>query len=256
VFGAIEATGEWTEFFGRALVSCLWTPRFMSEVLKRTAELIRGTTVLMFVMNGFIGMSVANYFFFFFRAIGASDYLGLVSGYASPRQTATTMFGYVFVSKVCCGFTAELGAMKIQQEVDALDATGIDPMHYLVATRIVAVILFTPIACAVALVGQLAGTYFDSVTILHGIAPQILTSVHWSVQNPADQLFALLTMLAIAVPTAITACFCGLRATGGPAEVGSAVARGVLINLILLHVIAVTCAVIFYAGDIHLAIGG
>jgi phospholipid/cholesterol/gamma-HCH transport system permease protein len=253
---ATKATGEWTEFFGRTVIGTAGTLRYFSEILRQAAIMIRGTSVLVLVMNIFLGMSVANFGFFFLRSIGAGDFMGLLSGYVGPRQTGPTMFGYVFVAKICCGITAELGAMKIQQEVDALESTGVDAMRYVVGTRMAAVLIFTPIACAMALIGQIGGVYIDTVHILDGISASTLLSVNWSVQTLNDQLYSLITMFAIAITTTTTACFFGLRTVGGPAAVGQSVARGVFANLVILHVVSAFCAILFYGGDIKLPIGG
>ena len=138
VRSGLRETGELTQFGGRALVGLAGTPRFASEAMRQAAQMIRGTWLLMLAMNVFIGMTLVNFAFFFLRSIGAGDYLGLTSGYAQPRQVATTMFAYVFAAKVCCGFTAEIGAMKINQEIDAYGSTGVDPLRYVVGTRLFA----------------------------------------------------------------------------------------------------------------------
>jgi phospholipid/cholesterol/gamma-HCH transport system permease protein len=146
--------------------------------------------------------------------------------------------------------------MRIQQEIDALESTGVDPMRYLVGTRVLGVLIFVPVGAMVALIGCLIGIYLNTVTVLHGISPHVLLDVNWSVQTISDQLIATVTMGAIAVTTAIVACFYGLRTRGGPAAVGSSVARSLYLNLVLLHVIGVFFAVFFYGTDLRLPIGG
>jgi phospholipid/cholesterol/gamma-HCH transport system permease protein len=94
------------------------------------------------------------------------------------------------------------------------------------------------------------------VVLLHGIPGNVLLDVHWSVQTLADYFFTLITITAIAVPTALIACFYGLRTTGGPAAVGGSVARSVLVNIVLLHLIAAFFAVLVYGTDLRLPIGG
>jgi phospholipid/cholesterol/gamma-HCH transport system permease protein len=254
--GALDGAGEWTTFFGRTVKGTFGTFPYFSEVLRQAAIMIAGTSLLMFVMNIFQGASVANFGFFFLRAIGAGDFMGLVSGYAGPRQTGVTMFGYVFCAKICCGMTAEIGAMKIQQEIDALESTGVDTMRYIVGTRMAAVLIFVPIAAALALIGQIVGVYIITVTIVHGIAPSTLLNVNWAVQTINDQIYSLFTMGLIAVVTASVAMFFGLRASGGPANVGAAVAKGILANLVILHLISAFCAIMFYGGSSKLPIGG
>lgn len=252
----VRGVGEWTEFAGRSVKGTLGTPRYFSEVLRQAAILVRGTSGVMFLINGFMGMTIAAVGYFILRAIGAADYIGLISGYGIPHQTGTTVFGYVFAAKVCCGMAAELGAMKIQQEVDALEMTGVDSMRYVVGTRIAATLIYVPIGCAIALFAQTAGAYFGATFILNGVSGTTLLDVSWGMQNPQVEFIALIICFAIGISCAITACFFGLRATGGPAGVGTVVAQSLLVNLVLVHVLAGGLAVVFYGNDINLPIGG
>jgi len=254
--GFLQEMGDLVQFAGRAIVAIPGSVRYTSEALRQAAMMLRGTIALLFVMEIFLGFSTTNFAFFFLRSIGASDYMGIISGYAGPRQLGPTMFAYVFTARVCCGMAAELGAMRIQQEVDALESTGVDPMRYLVGTRLVGVLIFVPIASMVALLAILAGVYLNTVTVLNGIAPHVLMDVNWSTQTIADQFISMATMSAIAVVTAITACFYGLRTRGGPAAVGSSVARSIFMNLVLLHLLSVSFAVFFYGTGLRLQIGG
>jgi phospholipid/cholesterol/gamma-HCH transport system permease protein len=254
--GFLREIGDLVIFTGQALRALPGSLRYASEGLRQASMMFRGTILLMFVMEIFLGSSSTNFAFFFLRSIGASDYMGVVSGYAGPRELAPTMFAYVFAARVCCGMAAELGAMKIQQEIDALESTGVDPMRYLVGTRLMGALIFVPVGAMVALIGILVGVYLNTVTVLHGIAPHVLLDVNWSVQTISDQLIAVLTMGVISVATAIVACFYGLRTSGGPAAVGTSVARSLYMNLVLLHLIAVFFAVFFYGGGLRLPIGG
>jgi phospholipid/cholesterol/gamma-HCH transport system permease protein len=248
--------GELVTFSLRVLGNLPGTLRYFSEVLRQASIIIRGTTVLMLYLNICLGISVVTFAFFLLRTLGASEFVGLFSGYITPRQVAPTMFGYVIAAKVCTGMSAELGAMRIQQEVDALETTGVEPLQYLVGTRVLGFLIFVPIACAVALIGQWIGDYIDGVVVLHGVPAATLTRLQWSVQGIGDQLYALVSMLMIALPCAIVACFYGLRAKGGPASVGSVAARAVMINLIIVHVVSGLLGVAYYGSNLRLPIGG
>jgi phospholipid/cholesterol/gamma-HCH transport system permease protein len=248
--------GELTAFSFRAVGAVPGSLRYVSEIMRQAALIIRGTSLLMLVMNAFLGISVVNFGFFFLRSIGASDYTGLATGYVDIRQCANLMFGYVFAAKVCCGFAAELGAMKINEEIKAYESTGVDTMRYVVGTRLVAVLIFIPIGGIIALLGSTLGSYFSAVVVLHGLSSSGFLDVHWSVQTISDQLYTLIGIWFIAVFTAITACFYGLRTEGGPDKVGATVARSLVVNLVLVHLIGVFWAVLFYGTNIHLPIGG
>ena len=254
--GFLREMGDLVVFAGQTVAALPGSLRYASEGLRQAALMLRGTILLMFVMEIFLGFTTTNFAFFFLRSIGASDYMGVVWGYAGPRQIAPSMFAYVFAARVCCGMAAELGAMRIQQEIDALESTGVDPMRYLVGTRLIGVLVFVPVGAMVALLGCLVGIYLNTVTVLHGIAPNVLMDVGWSVQRLADEAISTLTMGAIAIATATIACFYGLRTRGGPAAVGQSVARSLYMNLVLLHVVAMFFAVFFYGTDLHLPIGG
>jgi phospholipid/cholesterol/gamma-HCH transport system permease protein len=254
--GGIRELGELMIMIGQSLAALIFTPRYLSEILRSASSMIRRTSLLMFVMNGFLGMSIVNAAYFFLRGIGASDFLGTISGYAVPRILAVLMFGYVFTAAVCCAIAAEIGAMKINQEVDAYESTGVDPLRYLVGTRFIGMLIFLPLGVLLALLGELAGTYLNSVIILKGIGGAQLLDLHWSVQTVSDQIYAFTTMAAIATITTLVACFYGLRTRGGPAAVGEAVARSLLVNLVIVHVIAAAFAVLYYSGNLALPIGG
>jgi phospholipid/cholesterol/gamma-HCH transport system permease protein len=255
IAGLFAEAGELTAFSVRALAALPGSTRYASETLRHAAAIIRGTSLLTLVMNAFLGISVVNFGFFFLRSIGASDYTGLASGYVDIRQCANLMFGYVFAAKVCCGFAAELGAMKINEEIKAYESTGVDPMRYVVGTRLLAAAIWVPIGGILALLGSTLGSYTAAVVLLHGLSAPAFLDVHWSVQTISDQLYTLIGIAFIALFTAIAACFYGLRTEGGPSAVGSTVARSLVVNLVLVHLIGVFFAVYFYGTDIRLPIG-
>jgi phospholipid/cholesterol/gamma-HCH transport system permease protein len=254
--GMLQETGEIADFSVRAIKAAPGSARYMSEVARQARTLVRDSSLLMFVMSGFLGISTMNFAFFFLRSIGASDYLGLVLGYIDPREAAITMFGYVFTAKVCCGYAAELGSMKIQQEVDALESTGVDPLRYIVGTRLLAVVFYAPIAALLCVLGSGLGSWFGGVVVLNGVSSQVFFSVYWSVQTVADQVYAVFGIMLIAIATTVVACYFGLRTRGGPAAVGGSVAKSLVVNLVLCHLIAALVTVYFYGTSINLPIGG
>jgi phospholipid/cholesterol/gamma-HCH transport system permease protein len=251
----IREVGDLTAFAGSTAKALPGAVQYISETLRQTAIMVRGTTVLTFVLNLFFGAEIVNFLYFFIRSIGAGDELGVV-GYAAPRQLATTMFCFIFSAKVGCGMTSEIGTMRINQEIDAFESTGVDPMRYVIATRMAATLLFLPYAVAISLLALYFGQYFEAITVLHGLAPASFSQVYWGIQTSTDQMFALVTMGVIAVSTTTVSCFYGLRTRGGPAAVGDAVARSVVINLVLGIVIASTFAAGFYGSNLHTSLGG
>jgi phospholipid/cholesterol/gamma-HCH transport system permease protein len=243
---ALREAGQLGIFFKDAAVALPGSFAYFSEALRHAAMMVTGTVVLLFAMELFQGASIANVGYFLLRGIGAGDFFGLVAAFGVPRFTCALMFGYVFAAKICCGMTAQLGAMKIQQEVDAFESTGIDPRRYLVGTRIIAVLLFLPVAFVVAYFGDLMGCVGVSVTLSKGLSGSTFYSTFWSSQQVSDLLFMGACFVSVAMFCTVVACFYGLRTRGGPAEVGSAVARSLVVNLVGVHLIVATFAATWY----------
>src|SRR5580692_3798852 len=172
----LRELGELVVFSFEALRALPRSTRYLSEALRLNAVITRRTTLLLFTMTAFIGVAAANFAFFFLRSIGASDFTGIVPGVLDTRQIAPQMFAYVFAGSVCCGMAAELGAAKIQQEIAAYEAEGVDPMAILVGTRVIAVLMYVPLATLVSIFGCFVGGFAVIVGLYHGNTPaQYLT---------------------------------------------------------------------------------
>lgn len=255
VKGGFREAGELTIFAIQVLRNLPGTLRYSSEVLRQAALVVRRSSLLLFVMNAFLGFSLATFGFFFFRSIGASDLVGVWTGLMTQRQTGITMFGYVLAGSICCGIAAELGSAKIQQEIDAYESTGVDPMQIIVGARVLAVLLFVPLATVLSISGHFFGTFIDLVFILGGNTTQQIIETTFSVQSLQGYFYAMVTLAALALPCTIVACFYGLRTSGGPAAVGGSVSRALIVNLVLVHVIAAFFGVLFYADALNLPVG-
>lgn len=248
--------GDLGAFAVGALRALPTVPRFGAEVLRQASILVKGSLLIIAALVLFIGVTQVNFAYFFLKSAGASDYTGLFSGLTTPRAAVPIMFGYIFAAKVGGGLAAEIGAMRISEEVDALEAEGINPLSYLIGTRLLGAMLFAPIAAIVALLAGTAGSYIQAIPVLDGLTPGSFLHYHWGVQNLTDQFLAILNLTVQAMVIVIVSCYYGYRATGGPTAVGAAVARSLLVNIVLIHVITATSILVFYGQDPNLPIGG
>lgn len=233
-------------FVARSLRALPGVPRYTSEVLRQTAILVRGTTPFLAVMSCFFGFTIVNYTFFFFRTIGASDYVGVVVGLAGPRLGCIAMFAYVFASKVASGIVAEIGVAKINEEIDGYEVEAIDPYKYVIGTRIAAGLLFIPIAAMVSFALLIFGGYVNSVWVLDGLTTQQYYSATWAVIGLTDVIYMTITIMVTGTAMLLVACFYGYRTRGGPAAVGDSVARSLIVNLTLAHVLPAILIMNFY----------
>jgi phospholipid/cholesterol/gamma-HCH transport system permease protein len=254
--GLLEEMGEFVVFSGRALKALPGSLRYASEIMRLNAVITRRTSLLLFCMCGFLGLSASNFGFFFLRSIGASDFVGILPGLITPRQIAPQMFGYVFSGSVCCAIAAELGSARIGEEIDAYEAQGVDPMELLVGTRILAVILYVPLAAAIAMAGCFAGSYLVVVLILHGNTSGQLVHTFFSVFPTKSIFYCGVSIFLVTLQCVLVATFYGMRDMGGgPDAVGSSVARSLAINLVLLHFVFSLAALMFYGGSLGVPIG-
>ncbi|HEY3019697.1 MAG TPA: ABC transporter permease [Solirubrobacteraceae bacterium] len=252
----LEEAGDLAVFSGRSLLALRGVPRYMSEVLRQGAMLARGTTPFLFAMAAFIGGASSNFFIFLLRSLAAEDFAGSLVALNNTRLTAIAMFGYAFAAKVGCGLVGELGSLKVNEEIDAYESEAIDPYRFVVGTRLLGGLLFLPVATAVTLFGTFVGSYVVAVPVLGAVPSSVFLDLYWNAQSVGDQIYTLFGIVATGLSILLVSCFYGLRAAGGPASVGSASARAVVVNLVMVHLLLGTFVVSFYGTDLGLPIGG
>jgi phospholipid/cholesterol/gamma-HCH transport system permease protein len=253
----LDEFGDLAEYSVSTLRQLPGSFRYTAEILRQLAILVRGSTVIIAVMVLFVGFSATNYGYYFLKSAGAADYVGLVPGVVGARLVAALLFGYAFAAKVGCGLVAEIGSMRINEELDALESEGIPTQRYVVGTRVIAALLFTPIITPIALAAATVGAWIDAVVVVHAVPSATFFQFDWSNQSFGDQIFAFVLIIIIATTIVLVSCFYGMRTKGGPAGVGTAVARSLVINLVMIHVIiGLGDALIYGGGNLGLPIGG
>ena len=231
----LDRTGDQLIFYVRALARIPRTlRRYPREVQRLLAEVafgsgglgvIGGTIGVMIAMTLFTGTVVGLQGYAALDQIGTSAFTGFISAYFNTRE----------IAPLVAGLAAQLGAMRINEEVDALEAMGVRSMPYLVTTRIIAgVVAIIPLyaigllssylasrTITVLFNGQSAGTYDHYFTLF---------------LSPDDVLLSVLKVLIFSVMVILAHCYYGFHATGGPAGVGVAVGRSVRNAIVLISV--------------------
>lgn len=229
--------------------------KYLAEALRHASSITKTTTPLLFVMYVFMGIVTMNTGYFLLFPLGAADYLGAIGGFGI-HVSAVLMFAFVFTAKVCGGFVAEIGAMRVNQEIDAYESTGVDPLRFVIGTRLLATLMYIPIGAVVGLIGYTLGCFLDAIVILNATDAAGYARFHWISFGIRDLGFVFTTIAITGVVTAIVACFYGMRASGGPTAVGVAVAQATKINLVLANIIMAITVITWYAVDAGVPIGG
>jgi phospholipid/cholesterol/gamma-HCH transport system permease protein len=161
---------------------------------------------------------------------------GFVSAYFNTREIAPLVAGIALAATVGCGFTAQLGAMRISEEVDALEVMAIPSMPYLVTTRIIAGL----VAIVPLYVVGLLSSYFATQLVVTDFMGQSAGTYHHYFSlflPPGDVLWSFGKVLVFAVAVILIHCYYGYNASGGPAGVGVAVGRAVRTSIVVVNVI-------------------
>jgi len=242
----LDLLGSQLSFYLRVLQA---TPksitRYPREILRILAEVtlgsgalavIGGTVGVILGMTFFTGAQVGLSGYAALNQLGTAAFSGFVSAYFNTREIAPLVAGIALAATVGCGFTAQLGAMRISEEVDALEVMAIPSMPFLVATRVVGGL----IAIVPLYVVGLLSSYFASrlvVTQFYGQSPGTYDHYFNQFLPPGDVLWSFGKVLVFAVVVILIHCYHGYTASGGPAGVGVAVGRAVRTSIVAINVI-------------------
>ena len=242
----LDTMGEELAFYLRALRA---TPRsvtrYPKEIVRLLAEVTLGSGALA-VIGGTVGVIAALTFFTgaqvglsgyaALNQIGTAAFAGFVSAYFNTREIAPLVAGIALAATVGCGFTAQLGAMRISEEVDALEVMAIPSLPFLVTTRIIGgLIAIVPLY----VVGLLSSYFATRLTVTQFFGQSTGTYDHYFNQflPPGDVLWSFGKVLVFAVVVILIHCYHGYTASGGPAGVGVAVGRAIRTSIVAINVI-------------------
>jgi phospholipid/cholesterol/gamma-HCH transport system permease protein len=256
--GWVDSLGEIARFGGRVtgLVYSGRVLRFFGESLRQAGILILGSALVIWGLIFIGGLTCGIEGAYLLRAQGAPAYAGVFSAWCDLRELIPYLFGYMMSAKVGTGIVAELGSMRISDEIDALEVMGVPPMAFLCATRLLAAWIVLPFIYLVAIgVGYFA-SYLAVVEQIGDTSSGGYFLIFWMFQNPPDLLFSLIKAMVMATIIVLVGCYYGYTASGGPVGVGSATAKSMALNIVLVHVVGMVGTLVFWGANPRAPIGG
>ncbi|WP_328614764.1 ABC transporter permease [Amycolatopsis sp. NBC_00355] len=262
---SLEGLGKLLSFAAKALA---WSPRTIRRYSRETLRLltevcfgtgglavIGGTLGVMIGMTLFTGLIVGLQGYSALNQLGTAALTGFISAYFNTREVAPLSAGLALSATVGCGFTAQLGAMRISEEIDALEVMAVPSMPYLVTTRVLAGVAAVIPLYAVGLLssylasrqitiwlyGQSAGTYDHYFTLF---------------LPPGDVLWSFGKVIVFSVLVILSHCYYGYTASGGPAGVGVAVGRAVRTSIVLISVLDFFLSLAIWGANTTVRISG
>ncbi|WP_078701362.1 MlaE family ABC transporter permease [Aeromicrobium choanae] len=211
--------------------------RLLSEVTfgRGSLAVIGGTVGVIFTMSFFTGVEVGMQGHSALEQLGTSAFAGFFSAYFNTREIAPLVAGIALAATVGCGFTAQLGAMRISEEVDALEVMAIPSLPYLVTTRVIAGMVAIIPLYMVGLMSSYLATRL-TITAIYGQSSGTYDHYFDLFLPPEDVLWSFFKVLVFAVLVILIHCYYGYYASGGPVGVGVAVGRAVRTSIVVINV--------------------
>lgn len=209
--------------------------RLLSDVTWGNGNIVvgGGTIGVILIISAFGGMTVAIQGHTSLNLLGLSPITGAISAFATTRELGPLLAALAFAAQAGCRFTAQLGAMRISEEIDALESVAIRPLPYLVSTRMMAAVMaIVPLYCLGLTMAYLACSV--TVQLIGGTASGTYSHYFFQFLVPTDVLYSLLKAIIFVMITTFIQCYYGFFASGGPEGVGVAAGRAIKMCIILV----------------------
>ena len=265
---AFEEVGRQLGFYARIMGETVFrlgsVLRYRSVIFNLVSDITIGAGALVvgggmifviFSMSFFTGTEVGLQGFKGLEQIGAEAFTGLVGSFANTREVTPLIAGVALAAQVGAGFTAELGAMRISDEIDALDVMSVPAFIYLVCTRVVATVIAIIPLYLISLFASFFATKLVT-TQFFGLSEGVYDYYFKLYLPPIDVVYSVIKAVIFAMVVALIHCYYGYYASGGPAGVGVAVGRAIRLSIVSVVVLNLVLSLIFWGGGDTVSLTG
>ncbi|MEY2449960.1 MAG: phospholipid/cholesterol/gamma-HCH transport system permease protein [Acidimicrobiaceae bacterium] len=265
---ALEEVGKQLSFYASIMGELIFNWRikvkYRSVVFNLVSDITIGAGALIvgggmvfviFSMSFFTGTEVGLQGYAGLKQIGAEAFTGLIGSFANTREVTPLIAGVAFAAQVGAGFTAELGAMRISDEIDALEVMSVPSKPYLVATRVTAALIAIIPLYLISLFASFYATRLVS-TKLFGLSEGVYDYYFHLYLPVQDVFFSLAKAMLFATVVALIHCYYGYNASGGPAGVGVAVGRAIRLSIVAVVLLNLVLSLIFWGGGNTVSLTG
>ena len=212
----------------------------------RGSIIVDGGVISVLLLLGIaLGASLAIEALSILNQIGFGALSGLISGVGAVREIVPLVGGIAFAAQTGCRMTAEIGAMRIGEEIDAIESIGVRPIPFVVGTRLVG-----SMACVIPgyIVTLIATFVVMDTVVVKFYGEHAGTFNHYFVQflTPTDLLYSVIKFAVFCAAVTLIHCYYGYFATGGPEGVGRASGRAVRASFVMLMVMDFTLTVLLW----------
>jgi len=229
----LNAAGDWAIFAGRAIIESFRTPFEIRETARQVFELGCRSAPLIAASGFAVGVVLSMHTRASLARFGAEALIPAGLGIALVRETGPLTAGLLLSGRIGAGIGAELGAMKVTEQIDALESLAVDSFKFLVVTRVVACVISVPLLTTLMnFTGMLGG--YAAETAITGVPLQLYFRQAFSLVQFSDFIPATLKTAVFGFLIATMSCYLGVNTTRGTEGVGQASTRSVVLSSIML----------------------
>ncbi|WP_280206700.1 MlaE family ABC transporter permease [Nocardia cyriacigeorgica] len=261
---SMDELGKQAVFYGRAIGSMpkalvhyrTETIRLIAEISMGTGALavIGGTVVIVGFLTLFTGGTIAVQGYSSLGNIGVEALTGFFAAFINVRIAAPVISGIGLAATIGAGSTAQLGAMRVAEEIDALESMGIRPVPYLVGTRVLAGMIAIIPPYSLAVIASFVASRFATV-VIYGQSAGVYDHYFSTFLIPSDILWSFVQAILMAVAVMMIHTYYGFHAAGGPVGVGVAVGNAVRASLVAVVTVTLLVSLAIYgtSGNFNLS---
>ena len=223
-------------FLGHTLHSTVSRPFYLKNVLKQMEQIGVNSVPVVLTTAISTGMVLALQSYTGFKRFGAESLIGAVVSLSMTRELGPVLTGLMVAGRAGAAMAAELGTMKVTEQIDALTTLATDPMKYLVVPRFVASTVMMFFLTVLGMMIGIAGGYFVGVKVL-GTNP--VTYINQSIDNTevTDIWYGLIKALVFGAVVGLIGCYKGFHTEGGAEGVGKATTGAVVVSCMLILIL-------------------
>ncbi len=229
----LRESGRITILFGQTIILMFRRPLGMRQAFSQMEEIGVRSIPVVAITAAFTGMVLALQSFTGFKRFNAETLVGTVVALSVTRELGPVLTGLMVSGRVGSAMAAELGTMRVTEQIDALHTLATNPIKYLIVPRFLASLIMIPILVIFADVIGIMGGYFVSVEIL-GTNPNIYIRRTWDYLELNDIYSGLLKACVFGMIIATIGCYQGFYTEGGAEGVGKATTKAVVLSCLLI----------------------
>ena len=241
-----ERTGHLLAFIGRALYHSFTPPYFLGQLLRQFKDIGYYSLPVVGMTTLFTGMVLALQSYTGFTRFNAESAIAGVVVLSVTRELAPVLAGLMVAGRVGASIAAEIGTMRVTEQIDALTTLSVNPFKYLIAPRLIAATIMLPV---LVLIGDIIGIYGGYVVAVYnlGFNPSNYITQSWDILETMDVISGLVKAGAFGFIVAIMGCYHGFNSGRGAQGVGAATTNAVVSSSILILIFNYLLTQVFFS---------